>query len=225
MTGTRKGLWANPKFDWITGSTVSAFGDGLFMVALPWWMLQLTGSARTVTLIWVVTIVARLFFSPFAGVLVDRMSKRTVLVQSGAMGAAMAMMIGLCMSVDRPSVAAILAVVAVMEVAASLFVPALQSSFRELFGVEQLVSANSLLGSAQSMARFGAMAAGEMLLALFGAQVAAYLDAGTFLVSLAGLMCGAFPVARVVRQSRFLPDLWEGLRYTAASPTTLGMVP
>ena len=56
----------------ILGQLISMLGDGVYTLALIWTMKVLTGSAVLMSIVLAAEIIPLIFFSSFAGVLVDR---------------------------------------------------------------------------------------------------------------------------------------------------------
>ena len=74
-------LLRNRNVRWLyAGQIISQIGDGVTKVALLWFVYNTTESALKMTLIGVLQTVPPLVFGPFAGVVLDRMSKRTAMI-------------------------------------------------------------------------------------------------------------------------------------------------
>ena len=69
-------LWA--------GSGISAVGDQFYLVALPWVVLQLTGSAVAVGTILMAVAIPRAMLMLFGGALTDRISARRILMSTAS---------------------------------------------------------------------------------------------------------------------------------------------
>ena len=69
-------LWA--------GSAISAVGDQFYLVALPWVVLQLTGSAVAVGTILMAVAIPRAVLMLFGGALTDRISARRILMSTAS---------------------------------------------------------------------------------------------------------------------------------------------
>lgn len=69
-------LWA--------GSAISAVGDQFYLVALPWVVLQLTGSAVAVGTILMAVAIPRALLMLFGGALTDRISARRILMSTAS---------------------------------------------------------------------------------------------------------------------------------------------
>src|SRR6476620_12409623 len=69
-------LWA--------GSAISAVGDQFYLVALPWVVLQLTGSAVAVGTILMAVAIPRAVLMLFGGALTDRISARKIMMSAAS---------------------------------------------------------------------------------------------------------------------------------------------
>src|SRR3954468_1811368 len=66
---------------WI-GEGISLLGDQFYMIALPWLVLQLTGSALALGTVMALASIPRALFLLVGGALVDRFSPRSVMLAS-----------------------------------------------------------------------------------------------------------------------------------------------
>ncbi|MFC1620398.1 MFS transporter, partial [Candidatus Neomarinimicrobiota bacterium] len=64
------------------GHVISHAGDAIYQLALPWLILELTGSKTTTSLVALSAYLPAVLFSLFAGVIVDRFSRRGVMIFS-----------------------------------------------------------------------------------------------------------------------------------------------
>ncbi len=71
----------NPNYRlWLTGGTISLLGDQFYLVALPWLVLQQTGSAVAMGTIMMAGAIPRAALMLMGGVVSDRISARKVLM-------------------------------------------------------------------------------------------------------------------------------------------------
>src|SRR5919108_1993328 len=66
---------------WI-GEGISLLGDQFYMIALPWLVLQLTGSALALGTVMALAAIPRAVFMLVGGAFVDRFSPRAVMIAS-----------------------------------------------------------------------------------------------------------------------------------------------
>jgi len=68
--------WKTPFFTIWVGQAFSLLGSNLVQFALVWWLTKETGSATVLATATLVALLPQIFFSPFAGPLVDRWDRR-----------------------------------------------------------------------------------------------------------------------------------------------------
>lgn len=163
------------------GQVVSQLGDWLDSIALFTLMLNLTGSGQAVGLLFLAEFLPGAIVGPFAGVVVDRLPRRLVLIASDLGRAALVLLLLL---VNGPEDLWLLytAVIAKMSLA-SFFEPARSAIIPSLCSREELVAANAVSGVTWSaMLALGA-AVGGLVAGTLGVQAAFMLDAASFLLS------------------------------------------
>ena len=72
--------WAPPFFTIWAGQALSLVGSGVAGFALVWWLTERTGSATVLATATLVQLLPGIFLGPFAGALVDRWNRRTVML-------------------------------------------------------------------------------------------------------------------------------------------------
>ena len=72
--------WKIPFFTIWSGQAASLLGSQLVQFALVWWLTQMTGSATVLATATLVALLPQVFLGPLAGVLVDRGSRRLILI-------------------------------------------------------------------------------------------------------------------------------------------------
>lgn len=195
------------------GQVVSNFGDTLHYVALVVLLFHLTGSGAALAALSLAQIVAGLVLGPFAGVLVDRLDRRVVMVVTDLVRAALAA--GLAFTANAPLAFAL----AVALTAAGVpFRPALQSLLPALIDDDDLLAANSVGWSTEQGTQIVAAALAGALLLAWGTRPA-------FLVNAASFAFSAFMLTRLPRQGQsqqvagrspaggFWQEAREGLAY------------
>ncbi len=206
------------------GQIVSQIGDWLDSVALFTLLLNLTGSGQAVGLLFLAEFLPGAVVSPFAGVVVDRLPRKLVLIASDLGRAALVLLLLLVNSREDLWLL-YLAVVAKVSLSA-FFEPARSAILPSLCRREDLVAANAISGATWSaMLALGA-ALGGIVAGTLGARAAFLLDAASFLLSAAliatvRVAAGSTPTgATQLPGSRpsALGEFRDGLRYVLAQP-------
>jgi MFS family permease len=109
----------------VVGAGAGITGDGLFLTALAWSVLEVTGSPQRLSLVLIVLTVVPLVVAPLAGQLVDRPRGPDWVVGSESLAALVLLAAAGWLSVHRPGLPMFLLLAVVVPVFASLSGPAL----------------------------------------------------------------------------------------------------
>ncbi|XVV00853.1 MFS transporter [Actinosynnema sp. CA-248983] len=171
------------------GQTVSNFGDAISLIALPTVaILTLDGGALETGLLGAIRFLPFLLIAPVAGRLVDRTSRRTVMIVTDLGRFLVLASIPAAYALGALTLAQLLVVAALHGTLTVFFQVAYQAYLPALVGPDNLVEGNTKLQFSRSAAEvFGAGAAGALIGAL-GAARAVLADALTYLVSVLALV-------------------------------------
>lgn len=185
-----------------------------------WLVTSLTESRAVVGLVGFVQGAAVVLTSPLAGVAVDRLSKRHLLM-AGRLGiAALVCAMAALIAAERIEIWHILVASVVGGLLTALMQPATQTYVFDVVRREHLQSAVSLNAGANSLAQTAGPALGGLLVGVVG-FVGAYVSSALGLLLAAGLLVG-IPVLGQPREdagrSHWWADLRAGLSYVASHP-------
>jgi len=183
-----------------TGSVVSMLGDGIFIVALPFAVLDRSDSAATLSLVGLAWSLGMVGFLLVGGVLADRTDKRRVLILGDVIrlaALAVAATLSLAGALDLWELILLAACYGVGE---GLSAPAMGAIVPELVPEPVLLPANALYGASRPLAlRLAGPALGGLVVGLAGTSGAFLVDAVTFVLSIACLVA-------IRTRPRALPD-------------------
>jgi MFS family permease len=192
-----------------SGHVISVAGDMVLFIALPFWVYQLTGSAMATGFMFAALTLPQLFFSPLAGVVVDRVNRKRLMILSDLIRAALMLGYLTVNTVDQIWVIYLLAFAESM--VSQFFRPAVMAIVPTLTkGEEELKRANALLGASWALGQIAGPALGGILVTTFGPHGAALFDAGTYLVS--ALLLGFMRVPTREQTAVKLNDMAQALR-------------
>lgn len=164
-----------------SGQLVSSIGDWVWIVALPFYIYELTGSALATGAMFMIETLPRLLLGSVAGVFVDRLDRRWTMIISDTLRAVLLLLLLL---VKTGGQVWIIYVVALMQtLIAQFFNPAYYATIPNLLGEKDLLAANSLDTLIDAVTRLAGATIGGALLGLFGITVVALVDSFSFLVS------------------------------------------
>jgi len=199
---------------------ISIAGDWTLRIALPIFVLQLTGSALATSGAVIASLAPTLLVGLVAGVYVDRWDRRKVLlIVSVLQGVTLLPLL----AVDSASrLWIVYAVLFVQSTLAQFFMPAENALLPSLVAADQLPAANSLNALNNNIARLAGPALGGLLAASLGLTGVVLVDAASFLLA-ALFVAGIRGTFTAIRSADAPPsgvrrELAEGLRTAAASP-------
>jgi len=170
----------NYRLLWI-GQIVSQLGDWFNSVAIYALLLELTGSATSVALMIIVQFLPMAVIGPVAGVVVDRMNRRRLMIGTDILRGMLILVLLVVQRADQ-----VWLVYVVMGATVSLtafFEPARTAVIPNVTSRAQLLTANALSSATWSaMLAIGA-GAGGVVTALFGRNVAFLVNAVSFFAS------------------------------------------
>jgi Na+/melibiose symporter-like transporter len=213
-----------------TGQLLSNLGSWLLVVAVPYRVFQLTGSAAATGLAFVIGSVPSLALGPVAGMLVDRWDRRRTMlaVDLGRAGAILPLLL-----VREPGqLWLVYAALLVESALTQLFDPAAQALVPAMVGRSaELAAANALLSVVAAGSRLAGAALGGIVLAGGGLGALVAVDAATYVASAASLGLLRWrpaPERSAVRAGRS-PDppgteVLQGLRHVIRSRRLRGLL-
>jgi MFS family permease len=214
-SGTPRTLWTNRNFVLLwSGQFVSQIGDRLAMVAFPWLVYTTTGSTLSTGLVLAIYTLPYVLFGVFAGVAIDRLDKRRVMLGSEFARMVLVLLVPIAAEYALWPVFVLSFAMASLTV---LFDPAKLSLLPDIVPRDQLMRANSLLATAETLTEIVGYAGAGFLLAAVSTTSAFRIDSVSFLVSAITLALMSYtpPVrAAAERAARsFTRELREGFAY------------
>ena len=191
------------------GQFVSTLGSSLTAFAAAWWVFERTGSATQFSLTVLFEVLPFVMLSPFAGVVVDRYSRRRVMVLSDTVAALSSALLLVLLLVGRLEVWHVYLTTLFNSVANVFQGPAYSASVSLLVPKTLLGRANGLVQLSGASGRLVAPVAAGFLLAVMGLEGVIAVDLATFTVALATLLLVRFP--RLEKKTEELGTVWHDL--------------
>ncbi len=163
------------------GQLISLTGDYVLIVALPFYIYQITGSAIATGVMFLVQALPSLFLGSLAGVFVDRWNRKWTMIVADL---ARASILLLLLFVHSRDLLWVIYVVALIEqIISQFFIPAKGAIIPNLVEEQHLMPANSLNSTSDAITRLVGPPLGGALLALFGLSSVALVDSSSYLIS------------------------------------------
>ena len=207
---------------YLIGQTFSMLGDSALWLAMGIWVKTMTGSNGAAGLVFFF-FTAPTLFAPVAGLIVDRVRRRPLLMVTNACAGSAVLL--LLMVHGRGQVWLVYLVMALYGLAYTLLGSGQSALLTVLVPGDLLPDANGALRTVQESLRLIAPLAGAGLFVLVGAHVVAIMDAATFAVP---VLCLA--VLRLLEPrpqpsgGRWRAEVLAGFRYLAETPVLRQLV-
>lgn len=232
ITARRSGLWRHPDFLklWMA-QTISLFGSAIggFALALVAILTLNAGPVESAT-VGAARVAPGLALGLFAGVWVDRLRRRPLLIAAD-LGRALALVsVPVAWWLGALGMAQLYAVALITGALSILFEVAYRSYLPALVGRDELVEGNSKLAATESVAELGGTGLAGIVIQAFGAPIGVLLDAGSFVASALALGAIRAPERPVEagtegeERAGTLREIGEGLRAIWGQPTLRAVI-
>jgi MFS family permease len=218
------GLWRHSDFLKLwSAETISVFGSQFTGLALPLVaVLLLDASAFAVSALVVIEFLPFILFAIPAGVWVDRLPRKPILVTGDLARAGLLVTIPIAYAFDALTLGHLYAVGFLVGICTVFFDVAYQSYLPALVERDQLVDGNSKLEISRSTSQLAGPGAAGGIVSVFGAPVAILLDSISFFVSALFLFGIRRKEPRPEREEgearpSMLADAREGLRFVVGN--------
>jgi MFS family permease len=198
---------------WLIGGTISMLGDQFYFVALPWLVLQQTGSAVAMGAILMAGAIPRALLMLMGGAVSDRMSARKIMIATAMARTIWVAVIGVLVWLRVLRTWELYALAFAFGVSDAFAAPAQTAYMPSLVKREQMVAARSVSQSATQMTTVvGPVPAGFVIKTL-GVAWAFFADAISFLFIIGALWKLPDPPKPQAIRKPMLHSIAEGIAY------------
>jgi DHA3 family macrolide efflux protein-like MFS transporter len=211
------------------GQLVSMSGSGMTRFALTIWVWQETGEATALAIVAIFSFAPAIFFSPIAGVIVDRVSRKRVMIASDLAAGLSTVALLILFSTGHLEIWHLWATGFFASAFESFQFPAYSAAITTMVEKKQYTRANAMLGTVHSASMIIAPASAAALLPLLGINGIMVIDIATFIFAIGMLLLVTIPdpaetaVGRASRGS-LLQELTFGFRYIFSNRSLLGLL-
>jgi len=220
--------WMAPFFTIWGGQAVSLLGSQLVQFSLIWWLTETTESATVLAIATMIGLLPQVFIGPIAGALVDRWSRRMIMMLADGLVAVATLGLAIIFWMDIIQVWHIYVALfiraasggfhgAAMQASTSLMIP--KEHYARIQGINQVLNGALNIGSAPM---------GALLLALIPMQSILAIDVSTALLAIIPLCFISIPQPEkplLEKPAEEKPTIWDdlyaGFRYVWAWPGLL----
>ncbi len=211
------------------GQMLSQFGTATTRFSLMIWAYQQTGEATPLALLGFFSYILFILVSPVAGVLVDRLDRRLVMILGDFGAALMTVMLLILYASGGLQIWHLYLAEALTGAFEAFQIPAYSASISTLVPKKQYARVSGMRSFAEAAAQVIAPALAARLLSAFGLSVVMLFDLASFVLAVLPLLFISLPcvvqnVAENTPPKRILGDLATGFSYIKQRPGLLGMM-
>ena len=182
------------------GNIVSLIGFGFNMIALSWMVLEETGSELALGKIMATATAPGLFLALFAGVIIDKVNRKWLLVVLDAFRLAVIVLFLTFIAFYEFELWILYPVVILMGLGNSLFWPTAQAFVQEIVTESDYFNANKLLSASYQFGSILGAGAGGLIVHYYDPIVALNINIITYLIS--GILIALAPFRGLIRKSK-----------------------
>jgi len=219
------GLWSHSDFLKLwTGQTISEFGSQVSGLAIPWLAaVSLHATPFEFSILGVLGFLPFMLFALPAGVWVDRLRRRPILIAGDAARAVLLAYIPVAWAIGILDIWQLMVLQFLIGIFTVFFDVAYQSYLPSLVDRNQLVEGNSKLQTTVSAAQIGGPGLAGVLIGVLTAPYAVALDAASFVISTLFMIPIRAQETLPEREAgapkpKMLPELKEGVAYVVRHP-------
>ncbi|MFT9494369.1 MFS transporter [Anaerosolibacter sp.] len=201
---------------YLIGRMVSDTGSSIQMMIMPLYIIDIGGTAGTIGLLGFFSFLPTLMIYPFAGVIGDRLNRKSIMVVTDLISAGVILILASISYLDMVNIALLLVVQVIISLLNGLFEPATRGMLPHLVDKDDITRANSTLASLRSVSIMLGPVIGAALYANLGITIVFLVNGISFLFSGISEMMIQYrhkKIDTVWGIGGIFNDLSEGIRY------------
>ena len=210
-----------------SGQALSLVGSRLVQFALVWWLTKLTDSATVLATATAMAYLPQVFISPLAGVLVDRWSRRTVMIIADGSIALATVTLAILFVLGRVEPWHVYAIMFIRSLGGAFHWPAMQASTTLMVPKKHLTRIAGLNQTLRGISMVVAPALGALLIDAFPVQAVLGIDVATAAIAILPLLALRIPQPAAAAEASarsVLRGLVEGLSFAWKWPGMLMLI-
>lgn len=178
-------LWNKDYILMLQGNAVSAIGDVLYSVAIGYWVYEKTGSSALMGIMSSISMFMVMVVSPFSGSIVDKCSRKAIIVGMDALRGLIMLIVGALAFTDKLSVPIVLAAAFLASACSVFFSPAVNTLMLDIIPHDDMVRGQSVHSGITSFINLVGKALSGALVAFLGVPLIIVINGISYLFSAA----------------------------------------
>lgn len=214
--------WQKSFFIMYIGQAFSLLSSSAVQFSIIWWITVQTGSAMALTVASVVGLLPQAVIGPFAGVLIDRYNRKTIMIIADSAVAVSSLVLGLSFFFTTPSLIFIYFILFIRALGETFHKPAMQAAIPQLVPETQLTKAGGLGQVVQSACSMVGPMLGAFLMTITTLQYAMIFDVVGAVLAVLALSSVKIDNHTVTSAKlNLITDMKQGLRAIKANKALL----
>jgi len=163
-----KKLWNRDFILLLQGSAVSTIGDLMYSVAIGFWVYENTGSSALMGVMTSISMFVTMFLSPFCGSIVDKCSRKWVIVGIDVLQGLIMLGVGALAYLERLNTAGVLAAAFLAALGSVFYAPAVETLMIDIIPRGDMVRGQSVHSGVNSLINMVGTAFSGAMVAFFG---------------------------------------------------------
>jgi MFS transporter, DHA3 family, macrolide efflux protein len=219
-------LSIRPFRDLWLGQAISQVGDAFYYASFMFMVEHITGSKAMVGYVGAMEALPFLLFSPYAGVVADRVDRRKIMLLSDIVSAlTLCMLAGVLLLQAQPPVWLLFVTAFTLSTVRSFFMPAKSAAIPAIVPPDMVMKANTFSMTTQNVMPLIGLAFAAGVMGILFAASPRWFFLATAVINAASFFVSAFFIARMPKvvpdrsnahEVHPLTDLKEGIRYMAS---------
>ncbi len=201
----------------VLGRMVSLIGSGIQNIAIPLYILDLTGSGAYMGIFVMLSLLPSLILSPFAGVIGDRFNRKKIMVNMDMLNGILILFLALISYSNKMNITILFSVQVLVSLVNAMFNASTSAMLPELVKEEDLNKANATMGGINSFSMIVGPALGGIIYGIWGIGIVFLLNGISFVLSSISEMFIKYTKTTKNKEKlntkTFLKDMKEGILY------------
>lgn len=213
MQENKDKLWSRGFIFIWQGQMVSTMGDAAYSIALGFWILKVTGSTALMGTLMAASALPGVLVSPFAGVWIDRMNKKILMILMDIFRGIAMILIAIAAYSGVIAVWMVFVAGILLSICGALFRPGVNASLPDLLPKSKLSNANSMLSMVSTGANMIGNIAGGFFYQSLGAFLLFFFNGMSYFFSGVSISFIRLPKRKLESKQNFFEDMKDGLNF------------
>lgn len=161
-------LWNKNFILLLQANAVSSIGDLMYSVAIGFWVYSKTGSSALMGIMSAISMFVTMFLSPFSGSIVDKVSRKWVMVGMDVMQGVIMLAVGILAYMDKLNVPGVLAAAFLAACGTVFYGPAVSTLMIDIIPHKDMVQGQSIHSGVLGLIQLAGNAFSGVMVAFFG---------------------------------------------------------